>query len=237
MMTSMERSTVQVGMAAHRTTWLVGALLAVVAGCAAEPAAGTGPDQAAAPEEPAAGSSARASRHCVMAPSGETTCFGTFTEAIAVATGGEITDAPADPALVDQPSFAARINAIAERVASQPQDPTASGIAPRTNVVIGIVYMDSNFGGDTWVFIQPHGCDFNLSTIDFSVANLNTSPYDCCGGINDEIGSFQSFSGCQTVLYEDWMFMGSATNGGVPIVDMSFVGGAMDDRASSIRWF
>jgi len=207
-----------------------------MAGCAVEPAAGTTSDQQATPGEPAAGSSAHASRHCVMAPSGETTCFGTFTEAIAVATAGEITDAPADPALVDQPSFGARINAIAERIASQPRDRAASGIAPRANVVIGIAYKDSNFGGDTWVFIQSHGCDFNLSTIDFSVANLNASPFDCCG-FNDEIGSYRSFSGCQTVLYEDWFWTGAATNGGTPSVDESFVGGAMDDRASSIRWF
>lgn len=224
------------GMAVNRATWLAGALLAVMAGCAVEPATGTASDQQATPGEPAAGSSARASRHCVVAPSGQTTCFGTFTEAIAVATDGEITDAPADPRLVDEPSFTARINAIAERAANQPHDPAASGIAPRVNVVIGIAYKDANFNGDTWVFNQTQGCDGNFTTVEFSVFNLNTDPFTCCD-FNDNISSFHSFSNCRTVLYEDWFFGGSATNGGVPTADLGYVGDAMNDRASSIRWF
>lgn len=216
-------------MAANRAAWLSGALLAVIAGCAVEPAAGTSPD-----EEPAAGSSARSSRHCVVAPSGETTCFGTFTEAITTATAGEIADAPADPELVDQPGFAARINAIGQRV--KLAGPAASGIVPFSSVVIGIAYKDKNFGGDTWVFIQPFGCNLNKFTVDFSVDNLNTDPYTCCD-FNDNISSFNSFNDCLTVLYEDWHFGGAATNGGGPIEGMGYVGDAMNDRASSIRWF
>jgi len=216
-------------MAANRATWLPGALIAAIAGCAVEPATDTSSEK-----QPASGSSARASRHCVVAPSGETTCFGTFTEAIAVATAGEIADAPADPKLVDRPSFAARINAIGDRV--KLAGPAASGIAPRSDVVIGIAYKDAHFEGDTWVFIQPFGCNGNKSTVDFSVDNLNTSPFTCCD-FNDNISSFNSFNGCLTVLYEDWMFGGAATNGGIPIEGMGYVGDAMNDRASSIRWF
>ncbi len=216
-------------------SWLLGVLLAVIAGCAVEPATGANPEDEASPTKSASGSTARSSRHCVVAPSGETTCFGTFTEAIAVATAGEIPDVPADPRPVDVPSFAARIKAIAERVAKQPAGRAASGIAPLANVVIGIVYKDANFGGDTWVFNQSIGCDGNVSTVDFTVPNLNANPFTRCD-FNDNISSFHSFSNCQTVLYEDFFFGGAATNGGTPIADLSFVGSAMNDRASSIRW-
>jgi len=224
-------------MATNRAMWLCGVPLAVIAGCAVEPVTATNPDKVASTTEPAGGSSARASRHCVVAPSGATTCYATFTEAIAAATGGEITDAPADPKLVlDDERFAARINAIADRVARQAADPAASRIVPFSGVVIGIAYKDANFGDDTWVFNQPFGCDGNTATVDFEVQNLNTSPYTCCD-FNDNISSFKSFSNCNTVLYEDWFFGGAATNGGTPISDMSYVGDAMNDRASSIRWF
>lgn len=228
MMGFVERAECSRRMAANRATWLSGVLLAVITGCGVEPT-GTSSDK-----EPASGSSARSSRHCVVAPSGETTCFGTFTEAIAVATAGEITDAPADPKLVDQPGFAARINAIGERV--KQSGPAASGVVPFSQVVIGIAYKDAHAEGDTWVFIQPFGCDSNKSTVDFSVENLNTSPYTCCD-FNDNISSFLAFNNCLMVLYEDWFFGGAATNGGTPIDGMGYVGDAMNDRASSIRWF
>jgi hypothetical protein len=213
--------------------------ICVLAGCGMEPMSGTEP-AAAAPPAASAPSAATASpaQHCVSGPSGEATCYATFTEAIAAATGGEIADAPADArlALADE-RFANRINAIAlKRAADLQSGALAAHITPASTVVIGISYLDANYGGNTWVWNQPYGCDGNPYTIDFEVYNLNMSPY-ANYGFNDNISSFHSYSNCQTVLYEDWYWGGSATNGGVPIADMSWVGAAMNDRASSIRWF
>jgi hypothetical protein len=66
------------------------------------------------------------------------------------------------------------------------------------------------------------------NTMDFSTSSLVPL------GWNDVISSFRSFSNCQTVLFEDINFGGSTTQ---KTVDLSFVGKAMNDRASSIQWF
>jgi hypothetical protein len=202
--------------------------LVLLAACAVDPSAEQGAgDQVVAPSF---------GQHCVVSPSSEITCFDSFTDAIATATGGEIQDAQTDAAVaLADPGFAARINAIAAR-----QDPQSAlapgGVGRAAMVVIGISYKDGNYGGNTWVWLQPTRCDFNSSTVDFEVPNLNTSPYSG-SGFNDSISSFRSFNNCLTVLFEDWFYGGAVTSGGVPTLDMSYVGNAMNDRASSIRWY
>jgi hypothetical protein len=202
--------------------------------------AGVGAARASAAEPDAMppGAGVLAPRHCVSGPSEEVVCYATFTEAIAAATGGQIADAPADPKeSLEDPRFGERLNALArQKTADLHSGKIADHVTPYGGVVIGISYIDAGYAGNSWVWIQPHGCDGLWSTVDFTVPNLNTSPYSNYG-FNDSISSFRSFANCGTVLYDDWWFGGAATNGGYPIEDMSYVGDAMNDRASSIRWF
>jgi len=65
------------------------------------------------------------------------------------------------------------------------------------------------------------------STIDYQVAAI-PDPW------NDQISSFAAFSSCSEQLYEHANFVGSQT---AIAVSMTGVGAAMNDRASSIRWF
>jgi hypothetical protein len=69
-------------------------------------------------------------------------------------------------------------------------------------------------------------CTASTSDLDFYV---NSMP----GGWNDVISSFHSYANCYTKLYEDNNRTG-ATYGYVG--DSSYVGNAMNDRASSISW-
>ena len=53
----------------------------------------------------------------------------------------------------------------------------------------------------------------------------------------DCISSFRPYGGCAVVLYENRDFWGAATNGGWPSWDFPYVGDAMNDKASSIRFY
>jgi hypothetical protein len=184
-------------------------------GCAVE---GSGSDDSAA-----SGAAAPATPHCVQSvSSSELACFGSFTEAIAAATGQRIADAPADArAALSDPGFQARVNALAAA-------PRAGVLVPPpTSVVIGIEYRDDNFQGPTLTYITGAGCDGDPSTVDYVVTAI-PDPW------NDQISSFIAFSNCSEQLYEHANFGGSQT----PIAQsLSSVGPAMNDRASSIRWF
>lgn len=153
--------------------------------------------------------------HCVgRVSSNEVSCYSTFREAIAFATGGAISDAPEARAALADESFARRINALS--------------VAPRDGVVIGTMFVDANFQGASFTWTAGRACDGNASTLDYWVTSLVPV------GWNDVISSFRSFSNCQTVLFEDVDFGGTSTP---KEIDMSFVGGAMNDRASSIQWY
>ncbi len=207
--------------------WILSLPLSLAA-CAVEPGdAATAP----APEAPEL-------KHCAVELHGETTCYATFDDAVSRATAGRITDATRGAGhVMDDAAFAERVNALgAARTAS-----VAGGAT--TNVgttLIGIVYKSADFSLDeqTWTFFVPGrlGCDGNLATSEFSVENLNTSPYTV-SRINDGISSFRSFNNCRTVLWSDWFFGGAATNFGFPLEQTLYVGDAMNDRASSIAWF
>jgi len=175
-------------------------------------------------------------KHCNVSPNGETACFATFTEAIAQATGGRITDAPSGPhSEAEETAFVARVRALEhERIANAAGGVTTNALT----VLIGTVYKSANYSLDeqTWNFLQNRGCDGDQRFSDFNVVNLNTGPYTV-SDLNDNISSFHSFSNCATVLWNDWFFMGPATNNGVPVVDMPSLGPAFNDQASSIAWY
>lgn len=190
------------------------------AGCAMD--SGTSDDPTAGTA--ASGASTPATPHCVQSVSSDKlSCFDSFTAAIAAATGQQITDAPADARVaLSDPGFRARINALA----AAPRR-GASVVQSLTTVVVGIEYRDDNFQGPTLTYTAPVGCDANLSTIDYQVTAI-PDPW------NDQISSFIAFSDCSEQLYEAANFGGSQT----PIAQsLTGVGAAMNDRASSIRWF
>jgi hypothetical protein len=162
-----------------------------------------------------------AARHCVFqVESDQMSCFDTFTDAMAFATQGRIADAPADAAAAaTDADLEARINALAG--ASSWSGATLS------SVVIAISYWGRDFQGNSSIHTRSYGCDGNLSTIDFE--NPEISDYN-----NNQFSSFRTFSGC-AMQYYDYKYFGGAMT---PIsYTTAYVGAAMDDRASSIRWF
>jgi hypothetical protein len=175
--------------------------------------------------------------HCVSTMSGDAACYATFTEAIAAATGGAITDAAGDSheAFADG-TLADRLNALEHDRAAAP----TANLAPTPgsgNIVIGIVYHDGGFHGKDWTFVATTGCNV-VGDASWAVQNLNTSPYTA-SDMNDNISSFRSFAGCGTVLYADWKQNADNPLAGQTAVvqDASFVGSVMNDQASSIAWF
>jgi hypothetical protein len=192
------------------------------AGCAVE-GGGAGDDTRADPA--VSGAPDPAARYCVRsASSDELSCFGSFTEAIAAATGQQITDAPADArAAVTDPGFRARIDALAAVAPPHGSDV----VQPRTDVVVGLFFRDDNFQGPVYIATALAGCDGDLSTIDWVIPAIQ-DPW------NDQISSFTAFSNCFAQLYEAANFGGAQT----PLAEsLSSVGPAMNDRASSIRFF
>jgi hypothetical protein len=167
-------------------------------------------------------------KSCVMnLTTNESSCFGTFTEAMFFATKGRITDAPPMAKFMDE-SFAARVNVRAEIRGEQP-------ITPDFTPVIGWVYHNW-WGGTDWAFLGS-ACDANKATSEHEVPNLNTSPYTN-SSLNDNISSWQSTpdTNCHAVFYGDWYFGGP--NSGTPAYSGVFQStDPMNDQASSIKWF
>jgi hypothetical protein len=158
-------------------------------------------------------------RHCVVnVAEGSTICFSSFTEAIATATGGQVTDAPDSAgAAMKSPRLAAQLNATSAKKGG------ASPIAAA--IVIGIEWWDSDLGGATYTVTAPSGCTTTLNDIDWVVPSLPSN-------WNDEIGSYRSYANCYAKHFEHISFTGISTafDGGQN--DM----GWMDDETSSIQW-
>lgn len=156
--------------------------------------------------------------HCVArvsssgVSSSDVSCYSTFRDAIAFATGGVIVDAPeANVALTDE-SFARRLEEL--------------GITANPTIVIGIDFTDIRWQGSTFTWTADRLCDGNWSNRDFFVSSMPS-------GWNDVISSFRTYVNCLTVLHEHINFGGATLTG----IDVSFGGSAMDNAASSIEWF
>jgi len=165
------------------------------------------PPAAAAPDGPSSGA-----RHCVHNLSdGTEQCFATFTEAIAVATGGAVTDAPADSAkAAGDPAFAQRMDASSNVVAA--------------SAVLGISYIDAGYSGASRVWQASYGCDSSLD-VDWQISNVGST-------WNDKISSARSYSSCQSKYWEHAGFVGASTSW---FIDSSYFG-SMNDRATSIQF-
>ena len=176
--------------------------------------AGMGMAFLATPAQAQAGSK---DRHCVTdvsAPNTPATCYDSFTTAIAKATGGRVTDAPADvrKAMRD-PKVTAQLN--------------DTSFAPTVNVILSVEWLDSYLGGDSVTFTAPSGCTDTRDDIDWQDASLPD-------GLNDEISAYTTFSNsnCRVKHWEHPNFAGMSIGFDAGRTDM----GDMDDETSSIQW-
>jgi hypothetical protein len=158
-------------------------------------------------------------QHCVVDVSGQaaTACFDSFTEAISQATGGRVTDAPTDPwAAATDAGLDATLNAAAER---------SSLIGTGADTVISIEYLDRNFDGGTQIWSAGGGCNDTLNNVDHEAGDVTW--------VVNQISSWRSYANCWVKHYENPNFGGDSI-GYLPT--RSYIGDAMDDRTSSIRW-
>ncbi|MEV7007763.1 hypothetical protein [Streptosporangium sp. NPDC051022] len=187
------------------------------------PAAGAAPSPSASPAG-RTGQTPPAGKPCVThlttdpSTNGRVSCYDTFTEAIADATGGRITDAPRDGAsAVADPAFGRRINALAQ----------ANGrpAAQASEFVIGIEYVHANYDGGYLIFAAGAPCDDD-NEVEWRLPYLDS-------GFNDKISSFESYSDCEANHYEHFEYGGSSTGWRG---HTSYIGSAMNDQTSSIEW-
>ena len=184
---------------------------AAAPGTGAVPAAGApAPETATAAARPPAA----AAPHCVLAAGVRQAprCFATFPAAIAAATGGRVTTAPATPAVaVGDAAFTAALQEAPSTFAS---------------VVVGIEYADLNYGGASLSMTAPGRCD-NSMDVDYRFSSLPS-------GWNDRISSFRSYSNCAQQLFRGTSYSGGALTNIVS--SLSYVGSAANDQASSITF-
>ncbi|MGW3327196.1 hypothetical protein [Streptomyces virginiae] len=151
---------------------------------------------------------APAPKNCVLnVDSGSMQCYGTFREAVTASTNGRIADAPLSGKHIDQK--------LADRLKN------SSGTAGAEAVQLGVVYTDSNYGGSALVLTGGSGC---------GSGNGRDAQINLEGTWNNSVSSLTTLS-C-------WLELWDAPNtSGVHQEyqqSTSYVGDAMNDRASSI---
>ncbi|RKS79015.1 hypothetical protein BZB76_0453 [Actinomadura pelletieri DSM 43383] len=158
------------------------------------------------------GQEATGGENCVvhLSSNNSVKCFDTFTEAIADATAGRITNAPRDArsAMADS-GLDRRLNGLG----------TAG-----PGIVLAIEYADSDYAGRHNIYTGSAGCD-NDDGVEWRVESL--------GSFNDMITSFRNYADCQANHYEHIDFEGASTGW---LNDTPNIGEAMNDQTSSIQW-
>jgi len=201
--------------------WLALAAPLAVAGCAIDPAEDAGDiHEAQARADLTAGKPAGGG-HCVMSvDTGKQSCFSTFTEAFAMATGGRIIDAPdnAHAALAD-PAFMARVGSL------PPDQATKNDIAGDGTTPLGTYFPDAGWqGDDDLTFVSTRQCNSSMPI------PITAMP----SGWNDEISSFSNFPHCFSILYADGGFRGRHT---ALAANLLYVGDDMNDQTSTIMFY
>ncbi|MFF3734327.1 peptidase inhibitor family I36 protein [Streptomyces sp. NPDC002476] len=191
----------------------------VAAVCAAVFMAPATAGAAQAPENPRA----KAGPHCVAdAVTQKTTCYDTFRESIAAATGGRITDAPATPqkAATDK-KFLAKLNAPAETAANTPASRTT---ARSSQTIAAVLYEHGNYYGQSLTLTTYVPCGIGSR---FGVLDLGSDFYRF-----DNLTSSLIASGdCQIELFENPNLTGASQKYSGSV---GWVGNAMNDHASSV---
>jgi hypothetical protein len=174
-------------------------------------------------------------RHCVVDVTGTRpmACYGSFREAIRQATGGRVTDAPESAAAaVRDDAFEAKVNAAgaeSERAAvaaGSGRNATGTRASVQADVIISIEYMEEDFGGADQIWVANKGCpDDNLNDVDHEAATI--------GWAVNQITSFKGFSNCWVKHFENPSFGGASVG---YHKSRAYIGDAMNDRTSSLRW-
>ncbi|MFF4415609.1 hypothetical protein ACFYY8_24010 [Streptosporangium sp. NPDC001559] len=150
-----------------------------------------------------------------------TSCYDTFTEAVAFATGGRITDAPNDTAAaMADPGLTRRINALSQNSSARPT------VAEEPNV-ISIEYEHDKYSGRSYTFMgNGTGCGRDHD-ITYQVSSLSGV------GMNEMISSYIAYDRCFVKHYEHDNFSGKSTDW---LFWNLYIEGYMNDRTSSIKW-
>lgn len=105
-----------------------------------------------------------------------------------------------------------------------------AGIAPaQAATVVGQEFQHANFGGAVLtVQVAPNGwaCTGPTNDVDLQTGSMP-------GGWNDVISSYKNFANCWTRHFQHNNFGGASIGYSD---DSAFVGNAMNDQTSSIRW-
>lgn len=101
---------------------------------------------------------------------------------------------------------------------------TASPSPMASTYVLATLYTNANYGGSSLALQASTPCDTNAD-VDHSWATLPA-------GFADEVSSFKGANNCQVKLFENINFTGNTVG---PASSMTYVGDAMNDKASSIH--
>lgn len=163
-------------------------------------------------------------QHCVAGMDGAgQQCFDTFTEAVAVATDGRITDAPASArAAATDESFRAEVAAGA-RAASGSGARSPAGARAAADIILGTFFEHEDYGGATFTVYGD-----GLCTKDGKVDYNFTFPDDW----KNIISSVQPWASCWLWLYPE-PNLGGDRDG--PFKENApFIGPYMNDRTQSV---
>jgi Peptidase inhibitor family I36 len=158
---------------------------------------------------------ANENRHCVTdlsKPDASTTCYDTFTAAIAAATRGGITDAPADSRVaMNDANFVAKVYNTSDKRKEnlQAEDKKKEDIRPRVFGVRGTIFYKRDFGGSsaTW---SGQTCDDQVDPetgqehVDGKVAYVGDD-------WNDDFESARGGNNCQMKVWEHRDFRGASS--------------------------
>ncbi|GAA2221761.1 hypothetical protein GCM10010232_02610 [Streptomyces amakusaensis] len=159
--------------------------------------------------------------HCAMnVETGGVTCYDTFRESVAAATGGRITDAPAPEKAAKDKRFLAKLNAPSRERARA----GAAGVNSRAakSVVRGVLYEHAHYEGNSWTLYGPRWCK-NDGQWDGWLETL--------GGWGNTISSLIPANDCYIDLFSDPYFQGASQ---LYTSSTPYVGHAMNDQASSL---
>ncbi|MGA4837617.1 hypothetical protein [Streptomyces sp. G45] len=152
----------------------------------------------------------RPADNCVVnVETGTSQCFATFRQAIAATTNGRVTDAPLSAKDIN-PTLIERLRDSSRTRGAQ-------------DVQLGIVYQHSNYGGTSVTYSAGSGCQSG---------NGRDYQADITGGMNNAVSSLTTVS-CWLELWD------SPSTGGFHQEyqqSTSYVGDAMNDRASSVAF-
>ena len=170
---------------------------------------------AAAAAPPSTAEKAKEVTHCAFnIATGTQQCFGTFRESIGSLGGGV-------------PEGVTENSRITIEIANAIEARSSQSRIAAASTLVAILYDNSGWSGSTQtVYSSAGGCDGD-SGVEYQ-ANIPLA-------FNDRTSSYDGFSSCNTVLYENTNYTGASV-GNSSIIASSYVGNAMNDRASSAKW-